>query len=60
LPISFLIQWICIKYTNIDLFLWVPFIVASVATLINLIWSLIYIKLRFQDKHAHKLAVNKH
>jgi hypothetical protein len=38
----------------------VPFIIASVATLINLIWSLIYIKLRFQDKHVPKIATNKH
>lgn len=52
LPISFLMQWICIKYTNIDLFLWVPLVIAGVATIANLIWSIIYIKLHFQDTHA--------
>jgi Na+-driven multidrug efflux pump len=52
LPLSFLLQHIAIQTANVDLFLWCPFIIVCCSAITTFIWSLIYIRLHFLDKHA--------
>jgi Na+-driven multidrug efflux pump len=59
IPLSFIIQYWAIKIHNVDLFLWCPFIVVCCSALTVFIWSLIYIRHHFLDKHA-KLAPSFH
>jgi Na+-driven multidrug efflux pump len=58
-PLSFIIQYASIQTHNVDLFLWCPFIVVCCSAMTAFIWSVIYIRLHFLDRHI-KYAPSLH
>lgn len=59
LPISFTLQAVAVQSHNINVFIWTPFMVAVVASIINTIWSVVYMYKHFRDKDAKNIVVKK-
>ena len=46
--VSFLMQYLAKQYSNIHIFLWNPFVVLAIASIIIFIWSVTYCQLKFK------------
>jgi Na+-driven multidrug efflux pump len=55
LPLSFTLQAIAIANHNVAVFIWSPFIIATFASCINTVWSVLYMYKHFVNK---KIRIN--